>query len=282
MKLSVENAVDVFIQKRDLKFGRTHAPPRWWHSQDPGRTAYFNALSATFPQGEKFFMTAVRHYRDSTSEPLRSQIDNFLYQEATHSREHIMFNRQAADAGYNLRPLEDRVRATIGWARRRSPIQQLAATCALEHYTAALAQHALAVPSALNGAVGEAGDLWRWHAIEEIEHKGVAFDTYLHATQNLSPFRRWLKRTVVMLATTVRFHYILYRNTADLLRQDGRHDWATWKALLIYLYGRDGAMRHLIGSIGRYLRPGFHPWDEDDRALLHEALNHFPHHNRER
>ncbi len=279
---SANRAAHVTIEKRDLKFGRNSLFPRWWHSRDAGRTAFFNALSATFPQGEKFFMTAVRHYRDGTSEPLRSQIDDFIYQESTHSREHIFFNRQATDAGYDLRPLEERVRTTISWAKRRPPLQQLAATCALEHFTAALAQHALSVPGALDGAEGEAGDLWRWHAIEEIEHKAVAFDTYLHAAQHLSPFRRWLKRCVVMVATTLRFHYILYRNTADLLRQDGRHDWATWKTLLAYLYGPDGAMRHLILSISRYMHPHFHPWDEDDRALLRRALQYFPYHRRER
>lgn len=280
--ITTSGALNVPIQKRDLRFGRNRPAPRWWHSNDAGRTAFFNALSATFPQGEKFFMTAVRHYRDETSQPLRSQIDDFIYQESTHSREHIVFNRQATDAGYDLSPLEERVRVTINWARRRPPIQQLAATCALEHYTAALAQHALSIPSALDGAVGEAGDLWRWHAIEEIEHKAVAFDTYLHAARSLSPFRRWLKRCAVMLATTIRFHYILYRNTADLLRQDSRHDWPTWKALLAYLYGKDGAMRHLILSIGRYMRPGFHPWDEDDRALLTSALQYLSHDNQNR
>lgn len=263
---------DVRMEKRDIKFGRENPPPRWWHGNDAGRTAFFNALSSTFPQGEKFFMTAVRHYRGDVDDELRGQIDDFLYQESVHSREHMVFNRQAEDAGYDISALEQRVRNIITWARSRPAIQQLAATCALEHYTAALAQHLLAEPRALQGATSEAADLWRWHAIEEIEHKAVAYDTYLQATRDITPFRRWLKRCVVMGVTTVRFHYVIFRNTADLLRQDQRNDWATWKVLLAYLYGRGGAMRHLILSIGSYMRPGFHPWDEDDRDLLQQAL----------
>jgi predicted metal-dependent hydrolase len=269
--LSTYTPRDLQIEKRDLKFGREIEPTRWWHSGDPGRTAFFNALSSTFPVGEKFFMTAVRHYRDGTPEPLRSQIDDFLYQESMHSREHVVFNRQAQDVGYDIAPLEDRARRTIAWVKRRSPLQQLAATCALEHFTATLAHDALADPEHLAGATDEAKRLWQWHAMEEIEHKAVAFDTYLHATRHMTPFRRWLKRSLVMCLTTIRFHYVIFRNTADLLRQDGRNDFATWRKLLAYLYRRPGTLRLLLLGVFTYMRPGFHPWQLDDRALLAQA-----------
>lgn len=263
---------DLRIEKRDMKFGREAAPPRWWHGGDPGRTAFFNALSSTFPVGEKFFMTAVRHYRGDTPEALRRQIDDFLYQESMHSREHVVFNRQAEDAGYDIAPLEDRARRTIGWVKRRSPLQQLAATCALEHFTATLAHDALADPRHLDGASVEAKRLWQWHAMEEIEHKAVAFDTYLHATRNMTAFRRWLKRSLVMCVTTMRFHYVIFRNTADLLRQDGLNDFTTWRRLLAYLYGRPGTLRLLLLGVFAYMRPGFHPWEIDDRHLLTKAM----------
>ncbi|MBO9697326.1 MAG: metal-dependent hydrolase [Sphingopyxis sp.] len=272
MPAPLHTPADIRIEKRDLKFGRENPPPRWWHSGDPGRTAFFNALSSTFPVGEKFFMTAVRHYREGTPQPLRGQIDDFLYQESMHTREHVVFNRQAEDAGFDIAPAEDRARRTIAWVKRRSPIQQLAATCALEHFTATLAHDALANPAHLGGAAEEARQLWRWHAIEEIEHKAVAFDTYLHAARTMTPFRRWLKRSTVMCVTTMRFHYVIFRNTADLLAQDGRNDWTTWKGLLAWLYGRDGLMRALLLGVFTYMKPGFHPWEVDDRPLLEEAL----------
>ena len=88
----------------------------------------------------------------------------------------------------------------------------------------------------------------------------------------MMPLRRWLKRCAVMGVTTLRFHYVIFRNTADLLRQDGRNDWTTWRHLLAYLYGRHGLMRHLLKGVVGYMRPGFHPWQHDDRPLLAEAL----------
>src|SRR3546814_18940203 len=75
-----------------------------------------------------------------------------------------------------------------------------------------------------------------------------------------------------MLAAGVRFHYVLYRNTADLLRQDGKNNLRTWGRLLAYLYGQHGLMRLLLRDTFTYFRPNFHPWQHDDRALAARAL----------
>src|SRR3546814_8847563 len=75
--------------------------------------------------------------------------------------------------------------------RQRPPIVNLMATIALEHYTAMLAAIMLTDPAMYEGAEPEWGALWQWHAIEEIEHKGVAYDTWLHATSDWSRWRRW-------------------------------------------------------------------------------------------
>src|SRR3546814_4670362 len=85
--------------------------------------------------------------------------------------------------------------------------------------------------------------MWRWHAIEEIEHKAVAYDTWVHATRALPRWRRWAMRSLAMAAASLRFHGVVFRNTADLLAQDGRNDWRSWRGLLAYLYGGPGAMR---------------------------------------
>ncbi|HEV7311313.1 metal-dependent hydrolase [Sphingopyxis sp.] len=260
------------IEKRNWKFGRDMLPRRWWHGGDPARTAFYNALSSTFPVGEKFFMSAVRHYRDGAPEPLREQIDDFIFQESTHSREHIFFNRQARDAGYDMTSSEDRAARTIAWAKRRPPIMQLAATCALEHFTAILANAVLADPAHLAGADVEAQRMWRWHAIEEIEHKAVAYDTWLHATREMPGWKRWALRSFAMLAAAVRFHYVVYRNTAELLAQDRKNNPRNWWRLLRYLYGDPGLMRMLAMKMFGYFRPGFHPWQHDDRALAARAL----------
>lgn len=101
---------------------------------------------------------------------------------------------------------------------------------------------------------------------------GVRHADLVTATRHMTPFRRWLKRSVVMCVTTLRFHYVIFRNTADLLRQDGLNDWATWRSLLSYLYRRPGTMRLLLSGVFTYIRRGFHPWNIDNRHLLEKAI----------
>jgi predicted metal-dependent hydrolase len=114
--------------------------------------------------------------------------------------------------------------------------------------------------------------MWRWHAIEEIEHKAVAYDTWLHATRDMPGWKRWTLRSFAMLAAAVRFHYVVYRNTAELLAQDRKNNPRSWWRLLRYLYGDPGLMRLLATKMFGYFRPGFHPWQHDDRALAQRAL----------
>ena len=90
---------DLKIVPRDRRFGRGAATPRWWHSNDPFQTAFYNALSATFPLGEAFFVESVRMFRDGASPELAEDIRNFTTQEVVHSREHLAFNNRAAEFG---------------------------------------------------------------------------------------------------------------------------------------------------------------------------------------
>jgi predicted metal-dependent hydrolase len=185
---------DLQITPRDRRFGRGSRTERWWMGGDPIATALYNALSATFPKGEAFFVESVRKFRDGTDPKLAGEIRAFVTQEVMHSREHIAFNKRAHEAGYDLKPLEDRVDWRLDFVRSKPPIASLAATMALEHFTAILAHELLRDPRHLAGADPESQALWRWHAIEEIEHKGVAYDTWLHATKDWPRFKRWRSR----------------------------------------------------------------------------------------
>ena len=93
---------DLTITPRDRRFGRDEATPRWWHGGNPYASALYNALSATFPEGEAFFVESVRKHRDGVDARLAGEIKAFTTQEVIHSREHLAFNRRAADAGYDL------------------------------------------------------------------------------------------------------------------------------------------------------------------------------------
>src|SRR3546814_13696892 len=100
-----------------------------------------------------------------------------------HSREHVQFNKRAHGAGYDLTKLEERVEWRLSLVRARAPIASLAATMALEHFTAILAHELLKDSRQLASADAATAAMWRRHASEEIEPKGVASDTGLHPTQ---------------------------------------------------------------------------------------------------
>jgi predicted metal-dependent hydrolase len=241
---------------------------RWWHGGDPVATAYFNALSAAFPQGETFFIESVRRYRDSVPEPLRQQIAAFVQQEAMHTREHVVFNKLLRTAGYDLTAIDAEVRRRVDEARTRPHVVQLALTVALEHFTAIMAYSLLTEREPLPGASAEIVRLWQWHAIEEIEHKAVAYDTFLAVTQNMSGLKRWALRCHVMGLVSVQFWYSNFQRMADFFRQDGINTPRTWWRVAKYLLVEPGMMRRIFWDYLRFYAPGFHPWHRDDRQLI--------------
>src|SRR6476659_8658425 len=210
---------DLSITPRDRRFGRDAATPRLWHGGRVEATAIYNALSATFPIGEAYFVESVRKFREGAPPKLAEEIKGFTTQEAIHSREHDAFNKRAADAGYDLSKLEAQVEKRLAVARERGPFANLAATMALEHFTAILAHELLGNPSHLDGAEQETADLWRWHAVEEIEHKGVAYDTWLHATRHWPRGKRWKVKAKVMLYVTRNFVVDRTAGSLELMRQ---------------------------------------------------------------
>src|SRR5437763_9499594 len=110
---------DLSITPRDRRFGRDAATPRLWHGGRVEATAIYNALSATFPAGEAYFVESVRNFRDGAPLKLAEEIKGFTTQEAIHSREHDAFNKRAANAGYELSKIEQRVgqRLSLNWER---------------------------------------------------------------------------------------------------------------------------------------------------------------------
>src|SRR3954449_11704326 len=161
--LTLPTPAELTITPRDRRFGRGAASPRLWHGERVEATAIYNALSTTFPKGEAFFVESVRAFRDAAPPKLTEEIKGFTTQEAIHSREHDAFNKRASDAGYDLAKLEARVEKRLAMTGLRPPIGSLAATIALEHFTAILAHQLRADPRHLAGADKETADLWRWH-----------------------------------------------------------------------------------------------------------------------
>src|SRR3954466_16062859 len=132
------------------------------------------SLSAVFPDGEDFFVRSVRNFRDQIVDPeLKRQVAGFIGQEAMHGREHRTFNDRLDELGYPTKRFERFTKKGLAIRERMlSPKSNLAATAALEHFTATLAELVLTNPD-VRAMFGhdEVRNLFMWHALEESEHK---------------------------------------------------------------------------------------------------------------
>ncbi len=257
---------DLVRRRVDFDFD-PQAVPRDWYRGDLHLTTFWNALSLLFPEGERFFVESVRRYRDRITDPgLRADIDGFIGQEAMHGRGHRAFNDmlRAQGLGEVSERAEARLRALLIGARRTlTDRHQLAITCALEHFTAILAEQLLAEESHRDAGHESVRGLWIWHALEESEHKAVAFDVYCAVGGS------YTQRVLVMLATTVAFFLRTLNVHVRFLHAQGKlGDLSGWARAVDYLWLRPGLLRRLIPAYLDYFRPGFHPEQRDTRAML--------------
>lgn len=257
--------------RRDLRFKLTPESVRNWHAQGPQVAHFFNALSIFFPVGERFFINSVRQYRERVTDPeLQKAITAFIGQEAMHGREHEEYNELLAQAGFPIQRMEGRVNNILEWGKQKLPkISQLSATIALEHFTAIMADRLLRKPDMIASTDPRMVALWRWHALEETEHKAVAFDVY-RAVRKPSA-KNYLTRSSGLLIATVIFLGFAHAYQRELVNADktiGR--WDGMGNYLRFMLGKGGFVRDMAGPWFDYLKPGFHPWDHDNRHFLAE------------
>jgi len=253
------------IVRRDLRFAFEDLDLRTWHPDGLHVAHFFNALSIFFPEGEKFFIDAVRHYRDRIRSPqLEREVRGFIGQEAMHSREHRRYNEASAAAGLPVDELEARVKEHLAVVRKRTtPADALAVTIALEHFTAIMADVLLSEDGILAGADAGMAAIWKWHAVEETEHKAVAFDVY-EAAVGRGRAAYW-RRVAVMLGTTLDFWMLVFRYHFALVRADNAaRDLRGWWKLFRFLWITPGGMRKLVRPWLSYFRRDFHPWQHDN------------------
>lgn len=258
---------------RNLQFAVGDHIPRHWHGGRKSVTAFFNNLSIFFPAGERFFIASVKAYRDALSDPeLAAHARAFYAQEGIHSREHIRYNAMLQKQGYPVDAMEKRVVELLARVTRRTPKRmQLGVTCALEHFTALMADMLLSHPRWLEGADPTMAKLWRWHAAEENEHKAVAFDVF-KAVGGTYGERVW-----TMLGATVIFWAKVLEHQVRLMRVDGTvRSPREWLALARFLFVGERSMLSLLPKYLDYFRPSFHPWDHDNRALLEAWKQELP------
>jgi hypothetical protein len=240
--------------------------PRYFVAGDPMRSHIAAMLSSVFPEGEDFFVRSVRAYRDRIDDPeLSKQVKGFIGQEAIHGREHRDFNEQLATLGYPTLAVDRIVKRGLALLAKIAPKStQLAVTAALEHYTATLAEALLRDDAArAEFTTDEARALFTWHALEETEHKSVAFDVY----QAVSG--RHVERVGTMFGVHLGFLAAMTGAVVASLAND-RRAWRKLPKSLRGLRTHPFFQREVISRLLDYNRKGFHPDDHDTAALLEE------------
>jgi predicted metal-dependent hydrolase len=247
-----------------------------WNGGDAFRSAFFNALSMTFPVGEQFFIDSVRQgFKQLPAEKqalMASEVKGFIGQEATHRRIHELFNKHLSDQGLT-NTFADRASKRIASQAHFNIRLHLAATAATEHFTAIFADWMLRHPEALEGAEPRLKTMWLWHSAEESEHRNTAFDLYKDLGGDQS------RRLKVFRYITVIFLTDVMRQTIRNLWHDGSlFQWRTWQSAARFLFAKDGLLRGNLPAWKDYLREDFHPSQHDavsSQNWLRDNTAHF-------
>ena len=254
--------VTITAQRMGFEFGEQ--VPRYWVDNSYTISHIMNALSVLFPQGEQFFVDSVRAFRDQISDPkLKEEIRGFIGQEAMHSLEHIAMNQHVRDQGMPVEELEKHLEVVLGIARKLPKRHQLAITCALEHLTAMMADMLLERDDIREDMHESMRPLWVWHAIEETEHKAVAYDVFLQAGGT------YTERAFYQVFSTVALGIVGTWYTGRMALKDRSHFSVKDAAKGMWrMWGKNGAFSSLIPTWLEYFKPGFHPWDKDNSELI--------------
>ena len=255
------------VPTRRISFATSlHNLPKHFADNDLIASHLMAGLSAVFPDGEDFFVRSVRNFRDQITDPeLKRQVAGFIGQESMHGREHRGLNNRFGELGFPTKRVERLTTRALAIGERLLPVKwNLAVTAALEHYTATLAELLLSNDDA-RALLGhdEVKSLFLWHALEESEHKAVAFDVYkaVGGSERI--------RVFTMNVVSIAFlGGMALEVVASLL-----HDPSTYRRkVLLKSWRRFRASPFMSSTVWRdlrdYNREDFHPEDRDTGSLI--------------
>ncbi|MCU7697215.1 metal-dependent hydrolase [Acinetobacter sp. AYS6] len=281
-KVNITNRAGASFPVRRMNFDFNDVP-EYWMNGSAGLTHFMTALSALFPAGEKFFIDSVRAVRYHPSikddEVLQKEISAFIGQEAMHTQEHVNFNASAQKFGHDVEALEKFTDTAIQTAIKTfvkivkpfgmtKDMVDLTATTALEHFTATIASQLLVNKHIQELMTDETmSTMWYWHAIEENEHKAVAFDVYEGVFGK--GIKAYALRTSSLVFAMTLIFLIQSSFVLRLLKQDKKLNLGELSVIYKYAYSPS---KGIITGMGKemlaYFKPGFHPNDLDTVGLL--------------
>lgn len=281
-KVNITNRAGASFPVRRMNFDFNDVP-EYWMNGSAGLTHFMTALSALFPAGEKFFIDSVRAVRYHPSikddEALQKEISAFIGQEAMHTQEHVNFNASAQKFGHDVEALEKFTDTAIQTAIQAfvkivkpfgmtKEMVDLTATTALEHFTATIASQLLVNKHIQELMTDETmSTMWYWHAIEENEHKAVAFDVY-EGVFGKGVKAYALRTSSLVFAMTLIF-LIQSSFVLRLLKQDKNLNLDELSVIYKYAYSPSkGIITGMAKEMLAYFKPGFHPNDLDTVGLL--------------
>ncbi|AXI04715.1 metal-dependent hydrolase [Aquirhabdus parva] len=236
------------------------------YSKSPLISHFLTALSMSFPRGEMFFVDTIKNVRSEIKDPsLKADIAAFIGQESMHAKAHDQFNTEIQSADYHLKRFDAEIDKEMARLRTLSKRRQLAATVALEHFTAMIAGYILTHPKLVQQLPPNMASLWIWHAVEEIEHKHVAFDVYQTVFNNLAQRRRSMR--------TISLGFIISNTvmTSQLLWQNRKQSLGSVKQIWANLQGVGTLAHMMVSLLPEYLafyKESFHPSEIDHTPLL--------------
>ncbi|MBB3047225.1 hypothetical protein FHR99_001461 [Litorivivens lipolytica] len=264
------------ILPRNVQFDFNLEMDKYWYGGNSLLTAWMCALSAMFPPGEKEFIRSIRAYEKLIRDPrLKADIKGFIGQEGFHQINHKRVNVFIEKkSGLRVTDLEQGVADHIAdmlKTAKLSDAQLLASTVSLEHITAIMGDWLLSNKSATEPAPKIFGDLILWHAVEELEHKSVAFDVYMQCVGDRNLLRR------VMFVTTLGFCFSLLRMQCKLLWWEKklpspRDIWG----MLKFNFGKSGVIRNVFIPYLAFYKKDFHPDNTDESHLIREWIQAYP------
>ncbi|MDM1782847.1 metal-dependent hydrolase [Acinetobacter sp. 10FS3-1] len=281
-KVKITNRAGASFPVRRMNF-EFEQVPEYWMSGSAGLTHFMTALSALFPAGEKFFIDSVRAVRQhpaiKDNEALQKEISAFIGQEAMHTQEHVGFNASAQRYGHDVDALDRQTDRVIQTVRKffavlgkpfgiSQEMVDLTATTALEHFTATIASQLLSNEHIQELMKDETmKTMWLWHAIEENEHKAVAYDVFEGVFGKGS--KSYLLRTSSLVAAMVTLFFVHSYFILRLLKEDQHLNISALKDIYIFGYSPSkGIIAGMTKEMLMYFKPGFHPNDLDSRSLL--------------